>query len=332
MYNDFVKWKGVRMNIKSVDNQNFQSRNDKSLATYNPRRDRRHHVDSIIALDDNSVRKLAYLKTIDRVEDDKHRKITKGLFASIPFVAGLATAILQPAQSKFLSKNLSGVSARLLNGAKSSAIWGALLGTGFGIYAVKDKLEEKFSSFDKFSYQNPFLTFAGCVAAFSGALALGGKYIPQLSKNIAKHINPASITKFENGVLKSAKKFNDLSFVKTIQKQAHNLKTSKLLAPFADVVKSALDWMPSMLLAGAGLHAFNHSQVRNHELIKNYSEMKDYQMKLARARIRELSLQNDFLLQDAQNREDLKLLKTPMADLPQEIIEKVETVIENQAV
>lgn len=60
--------------------------------------------------------------------------------------------------------------------------------------------------------------------------------------------------------------------------------------------------------------------------------MKDYQMKLARARIRELSLQNDFLLQDAQNREDLKLLKTPMADLPQEVIEKVETVKENQAV
>ena len=79
-------------------------------------------------------------------------------------------------------------------------------------------------------------------------------------------------------------------------------------------------------MAGAGLHAFNHSQVRNAELMKNYSEMKDYQTKLARARIRELSLQNDFLLQDAQNREDLKLVKKTTADLPQEAAEKLETV------
>lgn len=320
------------MNIRSVDNQNFQSRNDKSFAAYNPRRDRRHNIDSIIALDDNSVGKLAYLKTIDRVEDDKHRKITKGLFSSIPFVAGLATAILLPAQSKFLSKNLSGVSARLLNGAKSSAVWGALFGTGFGIYAIKDKLEEKSPAVDKFTSQNKLLTFAGCVGAYMGALALGGKYLPKLFSNTIKHINPASIAKLENGALKSAEKFNGLSFVKTIQKQAHNLKTSKFLAPFADVVKSALDWAPSILLVGAGLHAFNHSQVRNSELIKNYSEMKDYQMKLAKARIRELSLQNDFLLQDAQNRKDLMLVKNPTTDLPREVVEKLETVKENQEV
>lgn len=314
------------MNIKSVDNQNFQSRNDKSLAAYNPRRDRRHNVDEIIALDDNSVRKLAYLKTIDRVENDKHRKITKGLFASIPFVAGVTTAILQPAQSRFLSKNLKGISARLLNGAKSSAVWGVILGTGAGIYALKDKLEEKSPSFDKFTSQNPLLTFAGFVGTLIGTLALGGKYIPQLFQKASKHINPASITKFENSVLNSANKFNNLGFVKAVQKQAHNLKTSKILAPFADVVNSALDWAPSVLLAGAGLHAFNHSQVRNAELMKNYSEMKDYQTKLARARIRELSLQNDFLLQDAQNREDLKLVKKTTADLPQEAAEKLETV------
>lgn len=311
------------MNIKSIDNQSFQSRAENSITTYNPRRDRRHNVDKIISLDDSSIRKLAYLKTLEEVEDDKHHKITKGLFASVPIAAGLATAVLSPANSKLFSKNITGIAARLLNGAKSSAVWGVLLGTGAGIYALKEKLEEKSPAVDKFTSQNPLLTFAGFIGAFMGTLALGGKYLPKLFSNTIKHINPSSIAKLENNMVKSAEKFNKLGLINAIQKQAHNMKNSKYLAPFSEIVKTALDWTPTILLAGASLHAFNHSQVKNADLVKNYSEMKDYQMKLAKARIRELSSQNDFLMQDEANQEAIKLLKHPIADLPREVVEKI---------
>ena len=52
--------------------------------------------------------------------------------------------------------------------------------------------------------------------------------------------------------------------------------------------------------------------------------MKEKQLNLAKARQRELALENDFLKTDAQNREDLALVKDPLKDLPDEVVEKIE--------
>ena len=41
---------------------------------------------------------------------------------------------------------------------------------------------------------------------------------------------------------------------------------------------------------------------------------------------RELAMENDFLKTDAQNREDLALVKAPLADLPDEVIDKVDAL------
>ena len=37
-------------------------------------------------------------------------------------------------------------------------------------------------------------------------------------------------------------------------------------------------------------------------------------------------MENDFLKTDAQNREDLALVKAPLADLPDEVIDKVDAL------
>ena len=47
-------------------------------------------------------------------------------------------------------------------------------------------------------------------------------------------------------------------------------------------------------------------------------------MNVSRARVRELALQNDFLMQDAQNKEDVEILNDNLAGLPQEVVDKVE--------
>ena len=68
----------------------------------------------------------------------------------------------------------------------------------------------------------------------------------------------------------------------------------------------------------------SHGSAVNREFSKNYSELKEKQLNLAKARQRELSLENDFLKTDAKNREDLALVKDPLMDLPNEVIEKID--------
>lgn len=307
------------MQVKSFDNQSFQSRGDRSLATYNPRKNPRHNIDTIIAMDDNQVKMLAYQKTLNGVEDKKHKKISKAMFLSIPFAAGLAAALIKPAKSELLTKQISGVSARLLNGAKESALWGALLGLATGVVAAKNKIEDKSPAVNNFTSQNPLLTFVGMGAAFAGAIALGGKYLPKLINAAGKHIKPDSILNVENRIVRNADKFNNFSAIKSISKFAGELNSKKSLEPLKSVVKTALDWSPTLLLWGGVLHAYNHKNVKNREFVKNYSNMKEIQNTLAKARIRELSVEN-VALQEKSKAADETISK---------VQEAVETVIDN---
>ena len=51
---------------------------------------------------------------------------------------------------------------------------------------------------------------------------------------------------------------------------------------------------------------------------------------LSRARQRELQLENDFLKTDVKNREDLALVNDPLKDMPDEVIEKVEELNDDE--
>ena len=283
------------MQVQTFNNNSFQARQNSDLSGYNARRNPRHNIDAVIALDDNQVKQIAYDVTLKTSEDKKHKKLSNLMFASIPMVAGLSTAILAPAKSRVITKEMTGVAARLLNGAKVATSWGALLGLGAGVIAVRDKLEEKIPALNKFNNQNPIIAFLGTTAAFIGSIALGGKYIPKSVEYAGKHIKLDSILKFENKTLKIAENFNNKSFVKNVEKQASGLKNMKALEPLKGVVKTALEWAPSVLLWGGVLHSYNHKNVKDREFVRNYSDIKDFQANLAKARIKELALQNAVL-------------------------------------
>jgi len=279
----------VYMKVQSIDNQSFQARKDRQIGAYNPRKNPRHNVDAIIALDDNTIKKLAYAKTVATVDDKKHRKISNGIFLSIPFVAGAATALLAPSKSGVLGKEISGIAGRLLNGAKSAAGWGVLLGLATGINNAIDFAEKKSPEVRNFTRENPVLTFIGQIGAFIGAVALGGKYLPKAAESIAKHIKPQSFDKFTNKIVKGADKFNNSRITRKFAKFARNLADNKYFEPLKSVTKTALSWAPSILLWGGVIHSIDHSNVKQREFVKNYSEMKEFQSRLAKARIRELS-------------------------------------------
>ena len=283
------------MKVQSFDNQSFQARKDRNYGAYNPRKNPRANVDAIISLDDNAVKQIAYAKTLASVEDDKHRKITKAMFWSIPAVAGLATAILNPAKASLLGKELTGVAARLTNGAKSGAAWGVLLGLVSALNGSLEYAEKKSPSVRKFTRENPITTFIGQMAAFIGAVALGGKYLPKAADALAKHIKPSTINKAADKIAKGADKLNNAKFTKTAVKYANKIADSKWFDPLKGFSKTALSWAPSVLLWGGVLHSINHNNVKEREFVKNYSEIKDFQAKLAQARIRELTEREGLL-------------------------------------
>ena len=81
------------MQVSAIGNPNFQGRRDR--------------IDELISLDDNSVQKIAYLKTYSPQEEKKHRKITNGLFYAAPVAAGLGAAMFTRGKSKIFSKILT---------------------------------------------------------------------------------------------------------------------------------------------------------------------------------------------------------------------------------
>ena len=70
-----------------------------------------------------------------------------------------------------------------------------------------------------------------------------------------------------------------------------------------------------MLLFGGLFHSIGSAGKQNRAFVKNYTEIKDKQAALTKARLRELSMQNDFLMQDPENREEIELLKNPLRNL-----------------
>ena len=102
--------------------------------------------------------------------------------------------------------------------------------------------------------------------------------------------------------------------------------SAKTPEPLKDIGASILSWAPQILLLGGVFHSISHGSAVNREFAKNYNELKEKQLDLAKARQRELAMENDFLKTDAQNREDLALVKQPLTDLPGEVIEKIDDI------
>ena len=110
------------MNIRSIDNTSFNSRSDRDLTPYNPRRNRRHNIDTIIAMDDEQVKRLAYIKTLNKVEDKKHHDASNAMILATPFAAGAASSLLGSNKVKLFSKDITGPFARGLKGLGLTAL------------------------------------------------------------------------------------------------------------------------------------------------------------------------------------------------------------------
>ena len=183
---------------------------------------------------------------------------------------------------------------------------------------AKTELSKASPEIRKFDTEHPFLSLGTLFAAGLGALALVSKGATKLAS-----VNAPKV--MQKGTEKAAKFLNNNKLLTSV-KNGINKFSSKTPEALKNIGATALSWAPQVLLLGGLFHSISHGSAVSREFSKNYSELKEKQLNLAKARQRELALQNDFLKTDPKNREDLALVKDPLKDLPEEVIEKIDEI------
>lgn len=276
---------------------------------------RRDNVDALINMNDNQLRKIAYAQTQANFNEKKQRRITNALFYSAPIAAGVATAVLNNAPTTVFSKNLTGLAARAARGLKTSIKWVGALAAIDLLGMGKNKLSQILPEVRKFDAEHPWISMATMLSAGIGAIILvgkgasklgalkGNKFLQKTTEKVANFINTNKvITKLKNGL-------RTLS-----QKTPSALK---------EIGATILSWTPTALMFGGLYHSINSNNAQIREFDKNYTNLRNQQQKLTRARMRELSAENDFFRLDKENLEDIQLVKNPLKNLPPEVREKV---------
>lgn len=282
---------------------------------------KRDRIDELIGLNDNAVQRIAYEKTLSRSNEKKHNLITNGLIAASPVAAGLSTAVFSSGKTKIFSKEVSGLAARFANGLKVGGLWGAALAAVGLVGLAKAELAKASPEVRKFDAEHPFLSLGTMLAAGFGAIALVNKGAMKLATKTAPKF-------MQKATGKTAKFVNKNKFIASMKNGIKKV-VGKTPEPLKNVAGVALSWSPQILLLGGVLHSMSHGAAVSREFAKNYNDIKEKQLNLSRARQRELVMENDFLKTDAENREDLALLKDPMSDLPDEVADKVDAFHNN---
>ncbi len=266
---------------------------------------KRDNIDAFINLDDGAIQKLAYIKTAQKVDDKKHRRLDRTIMALVPVAAGVASAVLTKGKN-FTQK---GRLENLMSFGATTAKWFAAFGIIDLVFAGKNKLDQKSDASRKFTQNNPFISFLA-TAALSFAAIAGAKkgFGAILDKYGTKFVNKYD-AKITEKLLAAGKKLDN----KVLNWMSGKLSKLSEKTPSAmkEFGKSVLSWSPTLLALGALVHSVDHSSVKSKEFSKNYNSLKERQFELSKKRMLELELQNDFLLTHPGNRADLELLKNP---------------------
>lgn len=260
--------------------------------------------DDMIAQDDNYIRSVALRKTLKKVDPERNRKITNAMFYSLPVVAGLSAAILTKGKTTLLTKELSGKAAKLANGLKSGAAWAVTLGVADAVIGAKNLLSRKSEAVNEFDRKNPVLSFFGTLGVALAALY----YAPKGISKLLSKIKPEKMAKITQRIGKAGDKINKSKFLESIAKPFRSL-AKKTPSALKEAGKVAVSWAPDAMLLGTLIHALSSGYRQNSEYSKNYSNLKEKQLNIAKMRVRELQMENDFLKQFPENEANLEMVK-----------------------
>lgn len=267
---------------------------------------------ALIGMDDDKIRQIAYLKTAQNVNMKRNNRVTNALFYSAPLVAGLGTALLSKnGATRLFGNKISGVAGRMAKGLTTAAYWtaGLLAIDAFG--KVRNKVAEKSPELRKFDQDHPLMSIGMMLAAGLGILALVDRGAGKLAKMKAPEF-------LQKGTAKVVEGINNSKFVASTKASLLKL-AGKTQPALKEIGATALDWAPVALILGGVFHSISSANSVNREFAKNYSDLKEKQLELAQDTVTKLSVENDFLKQDAENAEDIALLNNPTEGLEEAI-------------
>ena len=292
MYNKIAKG-SVYMQVSSI-NQMVPSRQD--------------FRNALIGMDDDSIRQIAYLRTTQRINQRKNNKVTNALFYSAPLAAGLGIALLSKnGATKLFGNELSGIAGRMAKGIKTAAYWTAGLAAIDLFGKARNKVAEKSPELKKFDQQHPLLSIGTMLAIGFGILTL-------VNKGAGKLTTLKTPEFLKKGTEKLAKNINNSKFVIAAKDKLIKL-AGKTPSALKEIGETALNWAPTALLFGGLFHSISSANAVSKEFNKNYTNLKEAQLELAKSEVSKLSVENDFLKQDPQNAEDIALLNNPTEGL-----------------
>lgn len=332
------------MQVQSISNQAFEAR-----------KGRRDNIDAMIKLEDSAIQQKAYEKTLKQIDPEEYKRnkrITNTLFYTAPVAAGISRMLLTDSSATtLLTKKVSGVAGRMAKGLKTTAALAAIIGALDLMGAVRTKIARKSEGVREFDKKHPalsFMTTIGAGIAVITALPLGfakagNLFTPKFTNKVAKKVGNV------------AKKINNSNTVDVLKNgwRVAGEKTPNWIKTIGAV---ALDWSPAALLLGSMFNSLRGSNERTADFVekynKNYSNLKEKQVKLSRARLQEISIrgqvaemiaqkaamenamlavQNDFLMSYPENRYEMNVLADGARyDMPQEVVEKVDSLRANR--
>ncbi len=220
-------------------------------------------------LRDKDLRKIAFAKASDDVNDRKHRAIDNTLFFALPLAGGLSAAVRDftpEAIAQIGKKNIR--SLRLARFGLVSASWAAGLAALSALWNTKDYLAQKVDIIKN----NPVISSVATFAAGFGVLAAVDKYG---FKGLMKVINSVDDKKVMPYIKKARTALNNS---KILNKASEYI--SKFPSPIKDMAKGAAELAPLLIIGTQIAHMFGHQRVKTNVATKNYEDLKQAQEKV----------------------------------------------------
>ena len=261
---------------------------------FSGKRHSRENIDSFLEASDRDLLMASQQRAIKNFE--QRRRNNHNLLLSLPIIAGLSDAILTDGNTRFLTKEVSGRSAKLANGIKTGTKWGLALATVGIVNGIMNMVSKKSESVADFRKEHHTLALLGDLAMMFGINAA----ITSGAKAIANNVKSETLANVAKKVGSTADFINDIHLPKFVQNAKRTvgkyipemIKPSNLLAKTPEFVKSAaksmVAWAPYVAIASLFVNSIRNVSKTTSEVTNNYIDLKNKQAKLREAREREL--------------------------------------------
>jgi len=239
---------------------------------------------AFVNLDDQQVRRLAYLSSVDKKGDKKNRQSALSMLYALPIVAGLSRGILKEGK----------LSTKAFAASKTAGGWVAGL-MALGAYnMIKKAVISDSKTVKNFEANNPVASMVIDVGIFAGVLALGTKNAGKLRAKIAK-VAPKLVKNVISKLI-TAKTFLDKTKLnkEILPKVTKHVASLAEKAPWATGASRFVLRNSVLVLLFAGiLKSSSDSKQKQERIVNNYKQIKEAQYQIAKRLASETSEANE---------------------------------------